>query len=194
MTRIIYILQAVASLSLVGCTTPLTEKEFDFLVTQAPLVPCNELMPEGATDRWKQQPFTGRTVWYKWGYELALYQRGQRVERDRLPSFWLTDWMPDEEAQPECYQAAFHEYAESDWGFSHDDYIVFCREGFGKIEDVPKLIKGLEYWGDIIPDKPVACSRSHCIDALKFVTGAYPGPNASDWKKWWEEYKANEKE
>jgi len=184
----------LCAICLSGCATYLPEQELAFLVKEAPLVPCSKLTQHGKTVSWNGQPFTGRTVRYKWGFELVLYQNGKRVPEDKLVPYWMPTWMPDDEKQPEYYRAAFREYARSDWGFAHDEYVRIIKHGYGNIEDVPKLIKGLEYDGDIKPGEPVVCSRDHCLEALKLVTGANPGPNASDWKKWWEEYKANEKE
>lgn len=139
-------------------------------------------------------PFTGRTIRYQLGFELVLYEKGRQVPDKRIPYCVTSHFLPDQKTNDAIYRAAFREYARSDMGFAHDEYVVCFQDGYGQIEDVPKLIKGLEYWGDIKPGEPVVCSRDHCLEALEFVTGSKPGLNASDWKKWWDEYKAKEKD
>lgn len=193
MTKRIYIILTLGAVLLTGCATYLPEQDVAFLINKAPLVSCNKLTQDGKTTEWNGQPFTGRTVRYKWGFELVLYQDGKRIPDDKLIPYWMPTWMPDEEKQPEYYRAAFREYARSDWGFAHDDYVRIIKYGYGNIEDVPKLIKGLESYGDLEPGKPVVCSRDHCLNALKAVTGANPGPNATDWQKWWDNYQKKEK-
>jgi hypothetical protein len=197
MTEKKYIALLLSALTgLAGCMTPLPESDFAFLVREAPLASCSELSEVHGITKRQEKPFTGRTVVYEvfGGFNLVLYQNGKRIPEKRLAPYWMPTWMPDQEQQPECYRAAFRAYARSDWGFAHDEYLRMIKYGYGEIEDVPKLIKGLEYYGDIKPGERVVCSWDHCLEALKLVTGANPGLNASDWKKWWEEYNANEKE
>ena len=192
MTKKIYIISAFIALCLAGCATYLPNDQLAFLVKESPLVSCGELSQHGKITEWNGQPFTGRTVQYMWGFELALYRDGRRVPNKRIPWGVTTDFLPDRETHHELYYAAFRAYARSDWGFAHDEYVRIIKYGYGNIEDVPKLIRGLEYHGDVTPGEPVVCSRDHCLEALELITGAKPGLNASDWKKWWEDHQKKE--
>ena len=197
MTRGIHIIPLMLGLLAAGgCATSLSEQEFASLVREAPLVACDQLTEVNGMTTWQGHPFTGRTVLYEvfGGFNLALYQKGKRVPEERLVGYWIPTFMPEEATHPEYYRPAFLAYARSKYGFAHDEYVRIIKYGYGEIEDVPKMIRGLEYWGDVTNNATVVCSRDHCLEALKLVTGANPGPNAADWRRWWEEHQPKKTE
>ena len=182
------LLLAVLLAFFAGCNSPLSNNQLTFLIKESPLVPCNELSNEGGLTEWKGVPFSGRTIRYKWGFGLEFYQDGRQVPEQMIPVGATANFLPDEPSHHGMYRAAFREYATSSLNFTHDEYVLIIKYGYGDVQDVPKLIRGLEYYGDIKPDEPVVCSRDHCLEALKLVTGVNPGPNARDWRTWWTEH------
>jgi len=71
-------------------------------------------------------------------------------------------------------------------GVHHDAYIALIE--VGEETSVPFLIKSLQ-WQPRTPDGLMVCTKGHCLEALKRITGADAGIEYEDWAAWWEENK-----
>ncbi len=58
----------------------------------------------------------------------------------------------------------------------------------GDSTSVPHLIRALKLFPDAEPgpNEGSICTRFHCVDALKRITGANPGMSHSSWKQWYQ--------
>jgi hypothetical protein len=65
-------------------------------------------------------------------------------------------------------------------GNHHDALIIVLRGG--KKDSIPYLLNYLKRQEDINSGGFIICTRSHCIDALKKITGKDLGWNYNDWK------------
>ncbi len=68
-------------------------------------------------------------------------------------------------------------------GRHHDAFLLLS--GVGDVESIPYLLAGLRWKpytgkGDMMP-----CTKMHCLDALRRITGHDAGMNYSDWAEWW---------
>lgn len=68
------------------------------------------------------------------------------------------------------------------FGAPHDAFIALMR--VGDVDSIPYLLWGLRWQGDT--GDAMVCTKWHCLDALKRITGHDAGPNYSDWAAWWE--------
>ncbi len=67
------------------------------------------------------------------------------------------------------------------WGNHHDAFLVVGE--LGGPNSVPVLIRALRWQ----PDGPIApCTKQHCLDALRHITGVDAGNDHADWKRWWD--------
>jgi hypothetical protein len=59
---------------------------------------------------------------------------------------------------------------------------------FGDATSVPFLIEALAIQGSLAPGVPESTgdTRVHCLDALRIITNQNAGPNAEDWRRWYE--------
>jgi hypothetical protein len=68
-------------------------------------------------------------------------------------------------------------------GGHHDAFLLLSR--VGDAESIPYLLWGLRW----LPDTPkggfMSCTKSHCLEALRRITGHDAGLNYSDWAEWW---------
>lgn len=70
-------------------------------------------------------------------------------------------------------------------GNHHDAFIHLGS--VGTEESIPYLINALQWQKINTPeDRTMVCTKGHCLDALRQITGQYPGSNYADWKAWWE--------
>ncbi len=66
----------------------------------------------------------------------------------------------------------------------HDRFVSLIENGTAS--NVPELIRGLQRQGDTKPDGAMVCTKSHCLEALRFITNQNPGVNYADWQAWWD--------
>jgi len=79
-----------------------------------------------------------------------------------------------------------HQVLEFPWGNHHDAFLVVLR--MGDARSIPCLLKGLRWQEQTDENKPgMRCTKSHCLDALKRITGHDAGLNYEDWARWWAE-------
>ena len=66
----------------------------------------------------------------------------------------------------------------------HDAFItlIYC----GDADSIPYLLCGLWWQPDTEPGEGMVCTKAHCLDALKRITGHDAGSNYSDWAAWWD--------
>lgn len=64
------------------------------------------------------------------------------------------------------------------YGPRHDDFVMLQK--YGSTGDIPSLLYGL----GLQTDREV-CTYQHCIDALRTLSGAYPGDTYEAWTNWW---------
>ncbi len=68
-------------------------------------------------------------------------------------------------------------------GVHHDAFLVLFE--VGDAESIPYLLAGLRWQpytgkGGVMP-----CTKAHCLEALRRITGHDAGLNYSDWATWW---------
>jgi hypothetical protein len=70
-------------------------------------------------------------------------------------------------------------------GDHHDAFLVIGD--WGDASSIPYLLRGLRWQRRTDAENPgMACTKSHCLDALKRITGHDAGRNYEDWARWWE--------
>ena len=67
-------------------------------------------------------------------------------------------------------------------GNDHDAFMILIRHG--DRSSVPYLLGGLRRH-DVLPGGLVRCTTSHCLDALRRITGHDAGDRYADWEAWW---------
>lgn len=67
--------------------------------------------------------------------------------------------------------------------YGHDAFITLSE--IGDISSVPYLFRGLRWQEHTGPDGVMGCTKAHCLDALRRITGHNAGENYEDWKAWW---------
>lgn len=66
----------------------------------------------------------------------------------------------------------------------HDSFLE--ASSAGDYTTVPHLIQALKHQPRTKPDdEGMECTKAHCIDALRDITGVHAGDNYEDWIKWW---------
>jgi hypothetical protein len=70
-------------------------------------------------------------------------------------------------------------------GNDHDAFLFLGS--FGDAGSVPSLLRGLKRQGATGADGAMSCSKGHCLEALREITGHDAGPNYAAWQKWWDE-------
>ena len=68
-------------------------------------------------------------------------------------------------------------------GGHHDAFLVLSE--FGDAESIPYLLAGLRWQPHTAPGEPMKCTKLHCLEALRAITGHNAGLNYSDWATWW---------
>jgi len=104
--------------------------------------------------------------------------------------FYTRFWAPNRKLMdPEWFATASdakrlevaHQVLAWPWGNHHDAFLI-VRE-LGGPESVPRLIRALRWQ----PDGPaVPCTKSHCLDALRHITGVDAGDSYVEWNRWWD--------
>lgn len=66
----------------------------------------------------------------------------------------------------------------------HDPCITLIRQG--NSESIPYLIGALKWQPQTSPgDGRLECTKIHCLEALKKITGVDAGENYEDWRDWY---------
>jgi hypothetical protein len=68
-------------------------------------------------------------------------------------------------------------------GGHHDAFLVLSE--FGDAASIPYLLAGLRWQPHTAPGEPMKCTKLHCLEALRAITGHDAGRNYSDWAEWW---------
>ena len=178
---------------LVGCQSTISHDTLAYLIKEAPLVPCDELTTSDEYVYYKGKLFSGRSIEYFYGFELALYYKGKKLTDEQIQGYpgLTTHFLPDKKENKKAYKAAFRKYADRGYGsFCHDDFIIMAENKLGTYKDVPELINCLKRYEKQYPgEESLACSHAHCLDALRSITGANAGNRSNDWEKWFQKYK-----
>ena len=149
-------------------------------------VSCTRLREWEDRMRWKdsKEPFTGSTViYYGSGFGVSHYREGKEITAETGREEAREEMFPEQQE----YQDAVRAYV-ARHGPDHDEYAFFYAR-HGKGSDLPVLLFGLQSLGDTT-NGVMVCTKAHCLDALRTITGANPGVNYSDWAKWYhEQYK-----
>jgi hypothetical protein len=67
-------------------------------------------------------------------------------------------------------------------GRHHDAFILLGRVGDNT--SIPYLISALRWQRDITDDGIMECTKAHCLEALRRITGTNVGADYEDWAKW----------
>ena len=159
-----------------------TIEVFDDLIVEMPtepLVAACRVEEFGGVTYWKgtHKPFTGRTVKYDGSFDFAAFIDGQEPEFFEMAEDDPMAFFPEEEP----YQEAVRHYVRRH-GLDHNIYFFFTQHG--TVDDLPILLYGLRGMGES-KGPSFVCTRGHCVDALRRITGADVGWNYSDWAAWW---------
>jgi hypothetical protein len=68
-------------------------------------------------------------------------------------------------------------------GGHHDAFLVLSR--VGDAESIPYLLAGLRWQPYTEKGGVMPCTKMHCLEALRRITGHDAGRNYSDWAEWW---------
>jgi hypothetical protein len=68
-------------------------------------------------------------------------------------------------------------------GGHHDAFLLLSR--VGDAESIPYLLWGLRWLPDTPKGGVMPCTKAHCLEALRKITGHDAGLNYSDWAEWW---------
>ena len=68
-------------------------------------------------------------------------------------------------------------------GRHHDAFVLLL--GVGDAESIPYLLTGLRWQPYTRKHDWMVCTKSHCLEALRRITGHDAGLNYSDWAEWW---------
>ncbi|MBW2194698.1 MAG: hypothetical protein JRF37_03755 [Deltaproteobacteria bacterium] len=90
------------------------------------------------------------------------------------------DWW--EKSSPYEKRQLAHRVLKRPISFHHDAFIILIEHG--NEESIPYLLNGLK-WYDFFnrDDDFMECTKIHCLDALRKITGKDLGTKYSDWKK-----------
>ena len=77
-----------------------------------------------------------------------------------------------------------HQVLSFPWGNHHDAFIFLIEDGGP--ESVPILINALRWQPNSSTTKGIECTKDHCLEALKRITGHDAGEDYADWVAWWE--------
>ena len=147
-----------------------------------PMIPTSQLVERDSLVYRQEdgKAFDGRTVLYSGieGFWIQEYLAGKKT----CSGFSDEAQEPPEELFPAdpLYLAAVRGYV-ARYGPGHNEYFFYSK--YGGESDLPMLLCSLKSFGE--SKGPFICSRAHCVDALRSITGATPGHNYSDWAKWW---------
>ena len=104
--------------------------------------------------------------------------------------FYVNFWIPHsklrnlgwlETATPKEQRELAHKILSYPFGNHHDAYLILIQHG--NEASVPYLLNRLKHFSE---SDFVECTQSHCIEALKKITGKDFG---HDYKQWYEELK-----
>ena len=68
-------------------------------------------------------------------------------------------------------------------GGHHDAFLLLSE--VGDAESIPYLLWGLRWLPDTPKGGVMPCTKAHCLEALRRITGHNAGLNYSDWAEWW---------
>lgn len=68
-------------------------------------------------------------------------------------------------------------------GGHHDAFLLLSK--VGDAESIPYLLAALRWRPHTEPGDPMPCTKMHCLNALRRITGHDAGLNYSDWATWW---------
>lgn len=86
---------------------------------------------------------------------------------------------PGQLATPAELRDAAHGVVRLPFGDSHDAYLVLIKHG--DASSVPLLIRSLRFLPHTAPGGGMICTKAHCLEALRKLTGVDRGKNYADW-------------
>jgi hypothetical protein len=82
-------------------------------------------------------------------------------------------------ASPAEFRAAAHDTLRFYCPYPHDAFLVLIE--YGDNTSVPVLIRSLRWKPDTPPYGVMDCTKAHCLEALRKLTGQDRGKNYDDW-------------
>ncbi len=171
-----------------GCNGNPELDEFDSFVRASqdgpprPFASLSQLTERGDRMLWRESeaPFTGTLVTYdSTGLRSKIYYAGQALERwYRAPP---SSSIQIHRLAGETARDAIRHYIARN-GPGHNEYSFLASHG--RESDLPMLLASLRSFPEH-KDGSMICSQSHCVAALRAITGANPGNHYSDWASWW---------
>jgi len=112
----------------------------------------------------------------------AVFAAATEYYRCRRAHENLRDLQWWEESTPEEKLAVAHQAIRWPIGDPHDAFLIICDHGGP--ESVPPLIRALKWQEHTVPGGDMLCTKAHCLQALRKITGVDAGLNYEDWKAW----------
>ena len=78
-----------------------------------------------------------------------------------------------------------HQVLRFPWGCHHDAFLALAD--IGNSESVALLIRARKWQSPPDKDGSVVCTSSHCVEALRSLTGQTFGFEPEQWLEWWEQ-------
>jgi hypothetical protein len=97
----------------------------------------------------------------------------------------INSWEWQESATPAERKAVAERLIRFPLCSPHDAFLILVREG--DAASIPSLLSGLSHQPHTLPDGLMVCTKAHCLEALRRITGHNAGPNYADWQRWWDE-------
>ena len=99
-----------------------------------------------------------------------------------IPRKTIRDTAWGEKSSPEeKRQLAHHILKYPIIGVHHDSFLILIK--YGNKESVPYLLNGLKWYDFFNKDEDfTVCTKDHCLEALRKITGENLGTKYSDWK------------
>ncbi len=102
-----------------------------------------------------------------------------------IPAGYLRDvsWLNNTPAQEKIKIA--HKVLRYPIGNHHDAFIILVHHG--NEDSIPYLINALKWYERFNKEEDdfIACTKTHCLEALRKITGKDMGNNTIAWKNWY---------
>ena len=84
---------------------------------------------------------------------------------------------------PDQHRELAHRVLRYPVGNHHDAFLEL--EMFGNRDSVPKLISALKWHDPLSSSNIMVCTKIHCLEALREITGENNGTSYFKWRSWW---------
>ena len=100
-----------------------------------------------------------------------------------VPNKRLSDLVWLDSASPQELRETAQRRLLAPYSHPHDAFVILID--YGDAESIPYLLWGLRWLPDTPKGGVMPCTKAHCLEALRRITGHDAGLNYSDWAEWW---------